>query len=49
MIANETTLYKDQMTHKLTTIGYHTAFNSEQSPFHIVSFKRPQHDRCKII
>ena len=47
MIANETTLHKTKMTQKLTTIGHHTAFNNEQSPYCIVSYKRPQIDNVK--
>ena len=30
----------DQMTQKLTEVGYRTAFNNEQSPYRIVSYKR---------
>ncbi|XP_071124121.1 adhesion G protein-coupled receptor B3-like [Mytilus edulis] len=39
MIANETTIHKRQT---LTTIGRRTAFNNEQSPYRIVSYKRPR-------
>ena len=49
MIANETTSTRDQMTQKLTTIGHHTAFNNEQSTYSIVSFKRPQNEKCFTI
>ena len=40
---------RDQMTQKLTTIGHRTAFNNEQSPYRIVSYKRPRNDKCKTI
>ena len=30
---------RDQMQQKLTTIGHRTAFNNEQSPYRIVSYK----------
>ena len=46
MIANETTLHRDQMTQKLTTIGHHMAFKYEQSPYRIVSYKRPRNNKC---
>ena len=35
------------MTQTLTTIGHHTAFNNEQSPWRIVSYKRPRYDPVK--
>ena len=35
------------MKHKLTAIGYHTAFNNEQSSNRKVSDTRPQNDKCK--
>ena len=35
---------RDQMTQKFTTIGHRTAFNSEQCPYHIVSYKRNRND-----
>ena len=38
MIANETTLHID--IKKLTTIGHPTAFDNEQNPHRIVSYKR---------
>ena len=38
---------KDQMTQKLTAIGHRTAFNNEQSPYRIVSYKRPRNHKCK--
>ena len=44
-IANETT--RDQMTQLLTTIGHRTAFNNEQRPYRIVSYKRPRNDNVK--
>ena len=31
----------------LTTIGHRTAFNNEQSPYRIVSYKRPRYDNVK--
>ena len=40
MIDNETPA-RDKMTQKLTTICHRTAFNNEQNPYHIVSYKRP--------
>ena len=49
MIANVSTYTRDQMTQKLTTLGHHTAFNNEQTPYHIVSYKRLQNDKCKTI
>ena len=36
-----------KMTQKLTTIGNRTAFNNEQIPCHIVSYKRPRNDNVK--
>ena len=40
MIANETTHpHETKMTQKLTTIGHRRAFNNEQSPYRIVSYK----------
>ena len=43
MIANETTVHQEtKMTQTLTTIGHRTAFNNEQSPYRIVSYKRPR-------
>ena len=38
---------RDQVTQELTTIGYRTVFNNEQSSYGIVSYKRPQNDKCK--
>ena len=38
---------RDQVTQKLTTIGHLTAFNNEQHPNHIVSYKRPRNDNVK--
>ena len=35
------------MTQTLTTIGHRTAFNNDQSPYHIVSYKRPRYDNVK--
>ena len=32
------------MTQTLTTIGHRTAFNNKQSPYCIVSYKRPRYD-----
>ena len=46
MIANETTVQEIKMTQTLTTIGHSTSFNNEQSPYRIVSYKRP-HDNVK--
>ena len=40
MIANETTLHKRPKWHR-------TAFNNEQSPYRIVSYKRPRNDNVK--
>ena len=34
---------RDQMTQKLTIV-HHTAFNIEQIPYSIVSYKRPRND-----
>ena len=42
MITNKTTLHKRQMNQKLTTIGHRMAFNNEQSPYRIVTYKRPE-------
>ena len=36
--------HETKMTQKLTTIGHRTAFNNEQSPYRIVSYKRPRND-----
>ena len=36
-------------TQKLTTIGHRTAFNNEQSPEAIVSYKRSRNDKFKTI
>ena len=38
---------KDQNDTELTTIGHRTAFNNEQSPYRIVSYKRPLYDNLK--
>ena len=35
------------MTQKHTNIGHRTAFNNEQIPYRIVSYKRPQYDNVK--
>ena len=40
---------RDQMTQKLTAICHRTAFKNEQSPYRIVSCKRPRNDKCKTI
>ena len=37
------------MTQKLTTIGHRTAFNNEQSPYRIVSYKKLRNDNVKTI
>ena len=37
------------MTQKWTTIGHCTAFDNEQSPYRIISYKRPGNDKCKTI
>ena len=48
MIANETTVHqRPKMTHTLTIIGHRTAFNNEQSPYRIVSYKKPRYDNVK--
>ena len=48
MIANETTVHKrPKMTQTLTTIGKFMAFNNEQSPYRIVSYKWPRYDNVK--
>ena len=48
MIVNETTLHKrPNDTEILTTIVQRRAFNNEKSPYSIVSYKRPQNDKCK--
>ena len=36
-----------KMTQKLTTIGHRTVFSNEQSPYRIVSYKRPRNDNVK--
>ena len=36
-----------KMTQKLTNICHRTAFNNEQSPYRIVSYKRPRNDNVK--
>ena len=38
---------KDQTPKKLATIGHHTAFNNEQSPYRIFSYKWAPKDKCK--
>ena len=35
------------MTQTLTTIGHRTAFQNKQSPYRIVSYKRPRYDNVK--
>ena len=40
---------RDKMKQKLITIGHRTAFNNEQSPYCIVSYKRPRNNNCKTI
>ena len=47
MIANETTVHKRKNDTDITTIGHRTAFNNEQSPYRIVSYKRPRYDNVK--
>ena len=47
MIANETTIHKRPKWQTLTTRGQCTAFNNEENPYHIVSYKRPQNDNVK--
>ena len=47
LIANEITPQGTKITQKLTTIGHRTAFNNEQSPNRIVSYKRPRNDNVK--
>ena len=44
MIANETTIHKRPKSHRhlITTIGHRSAFNNEQSPYRIVSYKWPR-------
>ena len=37
---------RDQMIQKLTIIGHCMAFNNEQSPYRIVSYKRLLNDKC---
>ena len=50
MIANERQLSaRDKMTQKLTIIGNRTAFNNEQSPYRIVSYKKPRNDSVKQV
>ena len=36
-----------KMTQKLTTVSHRTAFNNEQSPYRIVSYKRPRNNDVK--
>ena len=36
-----------KMTQQLTTIGHHMAFNNEQNPYRIVSYKRPRNENVK--
>ena len=38
---------KTKMTQTFTTIGHRTAFNNEQSPYRIVSYKRPRNNNVK--
>ena len=45
MIGNETTPTRDQ--NDTETIGQRTAFNNEQSPYRIVTYKRPRNDNVK--
>ena len=47
MIANDATPQETKMTPKLTSIGHPTAFNNEQSPYRILSYKRPRNDNVK--
>ena len=46
MIANDTTLHKRT---KLTTKCHYTAFNNEQIPYRIVSYKKAQKCQCKTV
>ena len=43
----DNTLQETKMTQKLTTIGNCMAFTNEQSPYQIVSYKRPWKDNVK--
>ena len=47
MIANVTTLHKRPNDTEIKTQGHLTAFNNDQSPYRIVSFKRPRNDNVK--
>ena len=47
MIASENSPQDTKMTQKLTTIGHRMAFNNEQSPYCIVSYKRHRNDNVK--
>ena len=38
---------REQMTQKLITIGHRTAFNNEQSPHNLVSYKGSRNDKVK--
>ena len=50
MTANEAVLHERvKKAQKLAAIGHRTAFNNEQSPYRIVSYKRPQNHKCETI
>lgn len=44
MIASKITIY--QIKEKLATTSHHAAFNNEQNPQHLVSFKSPDLKIC---
>ena len=39
----------EQITQTITTIGHHTAFNNDQTQYHMISYKRPRNDKCKTM
>ena len=47
MIANETTLHRRPNDTEINKNGHSRAFISEQSPYRIVSYRRPRNDKCK--
>ena len=47
MLRQLSTSDQNDTRQKLTTIGHRTAFNNEQSPYRIVSYKRPRNNNVK--
>lgn len=44
IISNRTTLHHKPNGIQVTTIGHNTAFNNEQNPFNIESYKRSRNE-----